>query len=399
MRDGLAFSVLTFTSFFVHSLVRLAIPLLLTYLETPVIYIGGVMIAQSITIAVLSVPLGRASDTLGRRKLALLGTLFMLGGSLAFIAAVDLLAILAASVFFSVGWAALEPSIASIVGDRAAHGMVGRSYGTFAATLQAGNGAGPAAAGLLISLHGYAAPFILSSVIALGSLIWLTLVFKETSNVKGENPEEFLKIFRSLARSSTVPSGWVAICCSFAIIGAFDAFFPVYATRIGLEPWLIGALFSGQFIVGMITRVPLGIFLDKIGDKLRIMALGLLASAMGVALIPLFVHPLILFSLMLFMSTARALTNIGGMTLVALGTSKTERGLGLGIAATFRHTGFSLGPAVFTLGVTLGSFLFGFFSTALIAVPGSVLLLAFRRRSMGRSRRSISNNSPPIGKK
>ncbi|MAH21618.1 MAG: hypothetical protein CMO12_02265, partial [Thaumarchaeota archaeon] len=98
MRDGLAFSVLTFTSFFVHSLVRLAIPLLLTYLETPVIYIGGVMIAQSITIAVLSVPLGRASDTLGRRKLALLGTLFMLGGSLAFIAAVDLLAILAASV-------------------------------------------------------------------------------------------------------------------------------------------------------------------------------------------------------------------------------------------------------------------------------------------------------------
>ena len=254
------------------------------------------------------------------------------------------------------------------------------SYGTFSATLQAGNSGGPAAAGFLISLYGFTAPFVLSSLIALGSLLWMILIFKGMPNLKGRNQEQFLKAFGSLARSNTVSAGWIAVFSSFAVIGAFDAFFPVYATRIGLEPWLIGALFSAQFVVGMVTRVPLGMILDKVGDKLRIMTLGLLASAMGTALIPLFTQPLILFPLMLFMSTTRALSNIGGLTLVALGTSRRERGLALGITATFRHGGFALGPAVFTLGATLGGFLFGFFTTALIAVPGSVILLALRRR-------------------
>ncbi|MBI2185448.1 MAG: MFS transporter [Thaumarchaeota archaeon] len=372
--------IITFVGFFISSTVRLTIPLLLTDLRVPLIYIGAVMTAHPVTVAVLSVPLGLASDRVGRKKMLTISFLLLLTSSLILAAVRDLLGIFIAFTLMAVGWAAFEPTVTAMIGDVTKSNELGRAYGTFAATIQAGFSSGPAVAGTLITFFGFSSPFILSAPVLVATILFLNWALRREEKTKAiSRQDNVANVFVTLLHRKPVFTGWLAISSIFVTIGGYEAFFPVYARHIGMEPWLIGLLFTAQFIIGLIARIPVGTLLDKVPDKVPAMIFGVAASAFAVALIPFFTHPWILLLLMGSMSISRSGANIGGLLLVSSGSTKTQRGLAQGVTSSVRNIGASAGPTIFSLAASGAGFTLGFISISAIALPVSLALMRLRK--------------------
>ena len=241
LRSILIISGITFANFSAVFLIKLAVPLLLIHLGASLTFIGAAMAVHSIVIAGASVPFGSASDRLGRRLVAILGILLILGSSFLFVGVRDPMGTLLPLVLLALGLAAFEPTITTLVGDVAKPAEMGRAYGSFTAALQAGASFGPALAGSLIFLFGYDIPFMVASLLALVTLILMSLAFRK--GLGARTPGERMSLrgnARSLIHNRIVTVGWVSTISSFTIIGGFETFFPVYAIRTGLEEWLIG---------------------------------------------------------------------------------------------------------------------------------------------------------------
>ncbi|MBI2185416.1 MAG: MFS transporter [Thaumarchaeota archaeon] len=378
---------ITFVNFSSIAMIRLTIPLLLTHVNAPLAYIGAAMAAHSIAIALSSVPLGWASDRLGREKLFFIGAVLMILASILFIGLNDPFLMLGPLLLLGIGWGAFEPAIQALVGDIARPGEMGRSMGTFSAMLQAGSSFGPVLAGVLITVFGFQSPFVVSPILFALAVILVRLAFRQ--RMGGKPSVEKIAVtesFKAIVSSRFVLMGWVATIFSFTIIGGFEIFFPVYANHIGLEPWLIGLLFGVQTFIGMLARIPVGTILDKIRDKVYMMVAGLAVNATMVAIIPFFTQPLILLLIMAVMISSRAMTNIGGMTMVALGTASKERGLAVGLTTTFRHGGLTIGPSIFGVAASATGLATGFLALSVVALPGSALMIALGRYKAGLSK-------------
>lgn len=383
---------ITFLGFLVHSSARLTIPLLLADIQVPLIYIGIVMTAHYVVTAALSIPLGLASDRIGRKKTITISFAIMLISTLILAVARDLPSVFVAFTLMAVGWAAFDPSVTAMVGDLAKSNELGRAYGTLAATIQAGFSLGPAFAGLLITLFGFNAPFIISAPILLLTIIFLNWTLRLDSKAKSVMKEDNIRhLVTTLSHKKPVLAGWVAIVSSFVITGGFEAFFPVYATGIGIEPWLIGLLFAAQSIIGMVVRIPVGTLFDKVSDKVPAMILGVVGNAASVALIPFFADPWILLFLMGIISVSRSGANIGGLLSVEIGSPRNQRGFAQGVATSVRNIGASAGPILFSLTASIAGFASGFVAVALIAFPASLLLMRLRGSTNHESSKNHAN--------
>ncbi|MBI2185417.1 MAG: MFS transporter [Thaumarchaeota archaeon] len=370
-------SAISFPVFSMYTLVRLIIPLLLVSIQAPLVYVGIIMAAHSATISVLAVPFGLVSDRLGRKRMASLSLALMLIALVSLTASNDLYGIILSFVLLGVSWAGFEPTFTALVGDISTPGNMGRSYGVYAATAQAAFSFGPAVGGGLVTLYGFNTAFGVSALTTLVALVILlaALRVEEVQNLSSKTRGDVKETFVSLSKRRNVLAGWVASAASFALIGGFEAFFPVYANNLGLEAWLIGLLFSAQFVVGLIVRIPFGSLLDRRGKKIPIMALGMAGNALTVALIAFSTEPITLLLLMTAMSASRAATNIGALTLVAMDSAVNERGFAQGLTATFRNIGSSMGPSIFALSAATMGFGVGFIGLSLLAIPACAILL------------------------
>lgn len=123
-----------------------------------------IVIAQSLTISAVMLPLGRVSDIIGRKKFHLMGLIFFGGGSIFAALSQDLGTLISARVVMAVGGAMGQAVSTAIITSVFPSRERGKAMGSQSTAVAIGMASGPIVAGLLLQIWNWQALFIFLSI-------------------------------------------------------------------------------------------------------------------------------------------------------------------------------------------------------------------------------------------
>ncbi|MCD6312253.1 MAG: MFS transporter [Thaumarchaeota archaeon] len=156
----------------------------------------------------------------------------------------------------------------------------GEIMGFFSSATMIGRLIAPILAGAILSLAGFREAYIVCGgvgVIALASI--LSPSVSEPNRRSGQRDKVVHEVFRILVRGDVVAASIVMAVTYFAMQG-LETFLPIYMKNLGIEAWLIGAVFTIQLLVMTLLEPYAGRLSDKVG-RIKITAAGLTISALG----------------------------------------------------------------------------------------------------------------------
>jgi MFS family permease len=259
--------------------------------------LGLIGASHGIAYALLTVPLGRASDWLGRRLLLLFAALAVGAGAACYLLATHVAGLIAGKLIEAMGaaafWPAFEAWVAESFGRRAGT-AVGVGFAAYAAAFVVGT----SAAGFVIEATGVR----LSFALYLGTaLAMLPLVLATTAGGASE-PHAGAAARSSPARGPDTAVArqqrLLAYATGFVYVfglGTVLAFLPVYATDRGLGPRAVGLLLAGYWFARLFSALGAGGLSDRWGRR-AVLVPALTLSALSAVLLALPAGPPALFA-------------------------------------------------------------------------------------------------------
>ena len=229
--------------------------------------LGLALAAYAIPILVISIPVGRLADRLGRRPL-LLGGLVLTGlGSILIATSGALVPLLAGRAVQGLGSTLSWVAALALVSDLARPGRKGEAIGFALAANSLGAIGGPALGGIAGGAISFEAPFILVSVVA--AVIFAAGYFvlpRAPAEPTGE-PIEPRGTFISLLRPAAAVPAAVAVVGA-ALLGLVDFVVPLdLDRRLGTTATTIGLIFAGVALIDACTSPPAGKAGDRFGRR------------------------------------------------------------------------------------------------------------------------------------
>ena len=308
--------------------------------------LGLALAAYAIPILLVSIPIGRLADRIGRRPL-LLGGLLLTGlGSLLIASSESLGLLLAGRAVQGLGSTGSWVAALSVVSDLARPGRKGEAIGFALAANSAGAIAGPAIGGLAGGAISYEAPFLLVSAAAAVLLVagWRILP-RGVRAAEGSEAGEDRGMLRTLAQPAALAPA-LATAAGAAFIGMIDFALPLdLDRRLGTAAATIGLMFAGAAALDAIASPLAG----KAGDRRGrppVVAAGALAVAVAGAGLALFgtlggaAAALVLFGL------GQSILFGGAVPWLDDSFGEYDRGLAYGGLNLVFATGYTVGPLV-----------------------------------------------------
>lgn len=332
---------------------------------------------------------GRLSDQRGRRVALLIGAAISVVAALGHIAATTMPILLVMRVALGIGEALFFVAGLAAATDLAPANRRGEAISLVSLSLYLGIAIGPLLGELLLDASGYAAVWILTAGLYVGSVA-LSWIVPETlhRDVPPDAPgapgapdaraarDERPRKKAPLIHPRGVVPGLLALCGVWGM-GPFFAFIPLMVDDLGLGS---SAPFLGVFAIVVVVLRLVGAKLpDRMGaatltgSALVATAVGLLISGLAVAkLIP--VNEGLLFGTLVFGSGV-AFTMPAILAMSVVGVEADERGAVVGTAGLFVDAAFGLSPAVLGFMATLTDYPATFLVSAVIAAIGAAYLL------------------------
>ncbi|MCH1881330.1 MFS transporter [Agrococcus sp. ARC_14] len=339
-------------------------------------WLGVATAAFAVPPLLLAVPSGRLTDRLGERVPLLMGACCFVGAVVvALLWGTTLVGLIVATVLLGLGvlW--------SVVGEQAwvmrdaPAGRLDAVFGIYTFATSSGQMLGP---GLLALPNDASAspPFELIAWCCLGAAIaMLTLSFliRSTTRViigEGDAPLERMlpAAWRLLRVRGVVP----ALLTSSLVLSSLDialAYLPLLAQERMLAPWVLTALLVARGLATMLSRLSLGHLTRAFGRR-RVLVVGGLASAVGLAALALPVDPWVLLLAMVVYGLAAGTAQPLTMSWMTLVTPRRDRGIG----ASMRLVGNRAGQTGIPLAVAGLSVLGG--ATVVFAATGASLVIS-----------------------
>jgi MFS family permease len=315
-------------------LVAPALPLYARTLGADYRDLGLIGASHGLAFALLTIPLGRASDRFGRRAILLLSgigigasaALYLMAGHVAGLAAGKLLEAAAWAAF----WPTLEAWVAERFGTRAGAAM-GVAYGAYAAAFVVGSSIG----GFVVEAFGLRAPFALYLATA-GLSVILVAVLEGGETADTETARHAVAV---TPRIVTTHPAWaqtrraLAYATGFVYVyglGTVLAFLPAYGADRALSPRGVGLLLGAYWIARVIGSLGAGRVSDALGPRLVLVpAMLAMVGGAGLVVAPLGPWALFLGAVALGLAAgASAPTCVG---LIADHVSAAERGTAMGL--------------------------------------------------------------------
>jgi len=342
--------------------------------------LGLALAAYAVPIVLLSLPLGRAADAVGRRGLLVAGLLFVAGGSALVAISESIGVLIAARAVQGMGSAASWISALALVSDTAPAGRRGEALGVALGATAAGSIAGPALGGVTAQLLSFEAPFLIFAGVALGLLFAaLAVAPREAPGTASAVPA--LPMIIRVTRSGVGAWAVAIMLGSACVLGLFEVVAPLdLDARLGLSSSAIGLLFAYSIAFDAILSPFGGRWGDRHGRRgLAIVGL----AATGVSMLALAVLPGV-------GGTAVGLGIYGIGFSLAMAASvpwldeafpSSERGLAYGVQNLVYAAGYVIGPILggLLLGAGGADLAYGLAAAALAA---GALALAIHSRSL-----------------
>jgi MFS transporter, DHA1 family, multidrug resistance protein len=353
--------LVTFACYFAVSMRLPVVPLHASGFGVTTSQIGVINAAFYLMAGLLAVPSGALSDLLGRKRLAIGGSVILCAGMLLLYVGHTYLQLAGIYLLLGVGIAAFGPTMMSWVAEVSPVTHLGRAYGWYTTALFCGLGLGPAAGGAMGAWLGFPAVFLAGAALVAIN-IW---PLKQLLPMSGRSPIGHTERPRWGNTAGRVMANrpligcWAAALGANIIAGVFFTFLPLLAHHRGLSVGEIGIIFLVQSITNALARIPFGAFSDRFGRRHHQALAGIVlvtVAIAGFAPAATFIH-FLLAAFGLGASLAVAFTSIGA--LIAETAAPAIRGLAMGGYNSSIYFGLmagsiGIGPLIETVGFGRG---------------------------------------------
>jgi predicted MFS family arabinose efflux permease len=219
--------------------------------------LGLALAAYAVPIVLLSLPLGRAADAIGRRVLLAVGLVFVAAGSVLIAVADSITFLLVARVIQGAGSAASWIAALALVSDTALPGRRGETLGIALGATGVGSIAGPALGGVAADAFSFEVPFLAAGAFALLLLVTALIVLPRELP-RTESPAPALPAMFEATRRGVGAWGAAILLGTACAVGLTEVVAPLdLDDRLGLSSTAIGLLFACSIAVDALLA-PLG---------------------------------------------------------------------------------------------------------------------------------------------
>ena len=166
----------SFTGVMSMGMINVALPTIAGHFETDLPTVQWVVIAQTLTVSALLLPMGRLSDMVGRKQVYIVGLLLLMGASVFAASSTSVLMLVASRVIQGTGAAMTQGVGMAMVTSIFPEEERGKGLGTHMSVIGAGGMAGPVIGGLLVSVLGWRWVFLINLPMATIALVGALLL-------------------------------------------------------------------------------------------------------------------------------------------------------------------------------------------------------------------------------
>ena len=328
--------------------------------------IGLVAATSTITGIIVNFSAGALSDIYGRKKLLMASGFFFASAPFLYLFVSNAWQLALIRAYHGIATATFTPVAIALIADIYESGR-GEMMGWFSSATMVGRLAAPITAGVVLSLAGFKEAYLLCGIIGAIALVSMSQIPSPRSERKSNSPGKFSRdIFQVLFSGDVVTAGVVMAVTYFAV-QSLETFLPIYLGGLGVEPWLIGAIFTIELFTIMILKPYAGRLSDAVG-RIKMISLGLVISSIGITGIT-FLKSCegLIFSIIIF-SIGVAFTTAATPPLVSELVTREKYGAAIGAMETIKDVGQALGP-IFT-GMIL---MYVAFEDALLVISGLLI--------------------------
>lgn len=343
--------------------------------------IGGILIGlifSSFSISrLLFLPFfGSLSDRYSRRIIILAGLFLYSVIALLYITAKDPLTMILVRFLHGMSSAMAVPVIFALVASKTPSGEEGRFMGILNRSIFFGMAFGPFIGGFLTDMFGEKFAFAFMSVM---SLISLFIAFLTIPNVKSQR-----KSIKGRFINRRILAAIIYRILNSIGRGSIMTFLPIYCYFIGLDYTRIGLLIFLNLIVSGIIQPYAGIFSDRRGVILPVVASNFV-SALALYMIPYNREFIILIALNILLGISSAFSLPAVSSIIAVeGKSSGNIGGMMGYFSASKSLGRALGPIVAGVlydlgGGDVGGIRFSFSGAALFSLIAALIFTVMIR--------------------
>ena len=371
--------IITFFHFVASFISIPVLPVLATQFGASVFLVGAIRSGYFILAAMLSIPMGRLSDILGRKRLIQVGLGLSVISSIAIFFSNSVIELL---IFFSIGGlgaAAFAPTMDSYIGDILPKKKLVRGYSWYQTSMQLGMVVGPGLGGFIAAAYTLQTSFFVAAAIALVSSILALFFIKKTKSGGSIMSFSFRELI-STRPTIIVLAAWLLILGMAFVRAPFDFLFALYGNGIGLDIVTIGLLFTLPASIGLLARIPIAYLADRLGKKDAFVVFGALLAFLPMIVIYSLTDILSISLLLVLVGFGSATYSTTVMARIAEGVDSSERGFAMGGANMMRFGGFTMGSLIIGASADSLGFFYGFLPAVIVAGLGVLAYIMLVRK-------------------
>jgi MFS family permease len=275
-RDVALVSVAIFLMDASHSTVIPIFPGFARGLGASLSMLGSYDSVAAVFMLLLSIPLGRLSDRIGRKRMILPGMLLFALVPLTYLLASSPLHLYPVRLGLSLGIGLIFGNGFLLMSEVAEPEFRNTAQGIYMASMGLGFTVGPLIGGFTAKLYGVGTSFTISSALAVAGVLILSMV-TERRGTELRQERVGPRLSDLLADTRIIASG-VANYVNNLMYVAVTLFFPVYGVKIGFDEAQVGIGLTSRGLASTIVRLPVGALTRHV-KALNLMLLGLAFSA------------------------------------------------------------------------------------------------------------------------
>ena len=316
--------------------------------------VGLIMGANQVMAAALSIPFGLISDRVGRKITMIYGCIFS-GISYFLLAFVPPQFIMITYMMTGIGNTAYSTISFALIGDLAAEGKLGKSFGIYTLFVQVAMVLGPVLGGIVTNMTGhFQTAFLLSGCMLLtGAVSGFFILPAERKKIISSHGS-LRRDLKEISRNHRAMTSFVAFFAISFVWGALITFLPLYLNSIGVDVIIIGVIFSIHSAASGVSQLPFGYIYDITRIKEKLFVTGLILAAATMLALSLTSNLILLTILVALLGIARSLTHITGNSVTMESSGPERRGLAMGLLSTGIFAGWALASG--SLGFIIDSF-------------------------------------------
>ena len=362
-------------------------PLFLAELGISTAMIGLVYNIRNIEQSLLRLIAGSLSDVFGRKKLIMLGLIFV--SLVPFIYAIswDTWLPLVAMIVSGIGLSLFFPPSEAYASSLYPPDRVGEAMGKYHMSWAISAVIGPSVGGFLVLWYpGYRSIFVISGVISMAAVFIFALLTrgdhekrngKKVSGATKKLLSEFPATMKRLFKNKPIVAGSASVFAHAFCHWGLPTFMPIFAAKLGYNEAVIGLALTANALMTALSLPVVGRVSDKVGRFLPI-AIGLMISVAAFALLPSIQTEWMLIGVMALLGLCAVLEFPVSQAVMMESLPIEDRGSATGIWGMMMSLGGTIGVFAMSVIVNYAPIEWIFYFAATFSLAAGLLLIAMR---------------------